>query len=130
MTPAAEPITPWWAYGLWGVVGLLFGFGLAALLTIGAFFLLAAAVLALLALRLPACRNASAVAMLCGAGAVPLYIAWLNRDGPGEVCRSSVGGESCLQEWSPWPFVAAAVVLVVGGLLLARAVRPRPRPTR
>ena len=46
-----------------------------------------------------------------------LYVAWLNRDGPGTVCTSTATETSCGDEWSPWPFVVVAVVLAGAGLV-------------
>lgn len=55
-----------------------------------------------------------------------LYVAWLNRGGPGEVCRTLAGGQECLDAWSPWPFIGAAVLcFVVAGLLLRSGMRAR-----
>lgn len=121
---------PWWAFLLWGCAGTLGALGVAAILSIGVFLLAAAAILAVVAVSLPGSRNASAVALVCGAGAPPLYVAWLNKDGPGTVCHAVASGSTCVDEWSPWPFLVVGAVLVVGGLLLARLVRPRQRPPR
>lgn len=122
---------PWWAYGLWVGVGVLFGLGLAAILTIGVLLLAAGVVLAAVALSRRAARNASAIAVVCGVGAVPLYLAWLNRGGPGNVCHVEQASEICIQEWSPWPFLAVGIVIVVAGLYLARAAaRERRHPSR
>ncbi|MEY9871267.1 hypothetical protein ABH931_000732 [Streptacidiphilus sp. MAP12-33] len=49
--------------------------------------------------------------LIAGAGVLPLVIAWLNRSGPGNVCTP---GE-CTEEWSPWPWLAAGVVLIAVG---------------
>jgi len=71
---------------------------------------------------------------LSGAGALPLVVAWLNRDGPGDVCTAWSGGQCAAgtEEWSPWPWFAAGVVLVVAGVALSAAATrhraPRPAP--
>jgi hypothetical protein len=56
--------------------------------------------------------------LLTGAAIPVVFVAWLNRDGPGEVCSRSATGESCGDEWSPWPFVVVALVLAVAGVLV------------
>jgi len=55
--------------------------------------------------------------LLSGAAVPVLYVAWLNRDGPGRVCTVTASTTSCVDEWSPWPFVALALVLAGGGIL-------------
>jgi hypothetical protein len=58
--------------------------------------------------------------LISGAALPFAYVAFLNRDGPGNICRTfetaTSSGESCTQEWAPWPFVAAALVLVAAGV--------------
>jgi hypothetical protein len=104
----------------WGGVGA--GLCLAALtpLTIG-FLVLPLAVasgIALLAWRRG--RSGSVVGLLSGLGIVPLYVGYLNRDGPGNVCHTIAGGQECITEWSPVPWLVLGGLLVVagGGLFL------------
>jgi hypothetical protein len=63
--------------------------------------------------------------LISGAAAPLLYVAWLNRGGPGEVCTGDSRAISCTDEWSPWPFLAVAVVLVVAGVVLFGRQRGR-----
>jgi hypothetical protein len=114
-----------WKYAWWLVVGALLGLGVAALLTIGALLLLLAAVLAFIGSRTPALRNRSALAIPAGVGVVALYMAWINRDGPGTVCHTTLTETTCVDQTSPWPFVAVAVALVAVSVVL---VRRRPGP--
>lgn len=103
----------------WGLVGLLGVFAGLALLTIGVFVLPVALVLAgVLLLRYGADR-AAAGALLVGAAAPVGWIAWLNRFGPGTYCRTTADGVGCTQMWSPWPWFAVAVILVVAGVAVA-----------
>lgn len=57
--------------------------------------------------------------ILSGISMLAFLIAYLNRDGPGEVCIAHIGSActSFEQQWSPWPFVAVAVIMVVGGVV-------------
>lgn len=97
-------------------MGALLGIGIEALLTVGVVFLVMAGVLGVIGLRARALRNSSTLAVVAGIGTSILYLAWLNRGGPGEVCQTSGTTTACVDAWNPWPFVA------VGGLLVAVAV--------
>lgn len=56
-------------------------------------------------------------------GGPRLYVAFLNRGGPGERCTSSPDGIECTELISPWPFVVLAVLAVVAAYGLVRAAR-------
>ena len=106
----------WTAYGLWCLAGAGLSFGVLSILTVGAFVLL---------LTLGLCGwllwrldfGWGMLGLLAGAAVPLLYVAWLNRDGPGTVCTVTATETTCSDQWSPWPFVAVAVVLVVAGLV-------------
>jgi hypothetical protein len=101
----------------WCVAGVGLGVGVLALLTIGPFVLLATFVLCgFLLWRLG--LGWGMAGMLSGAGVPVLYVAWLNRGGPGEVCDNTPTSVSCTQAWSPWPFAVVAGVLLVSGLVV------------
>jgi hypothetical protein len=109
----------------WLVIGAGGSLGVLSLLTIGPFVLLATLMLAGLLLWRVDFGWAMA-GIISGAAAPVLYVAWLNRDGPGNVCTTYAdGGQSCGDEWSPWPFVAVAVILLVAGVVVF--VRQRGR---
>lgn len=116
---------PVWRYAWWLVVGALAGTGIAALLSIGVALLLLAGVLAVIGAHTPALRNRSMSAIPAGVGLAVLYLAWLNRDGPGNVCKSTGITTTCTDQVRPWPFVAVAVALVAVSVVLARG-----RPVR
>lgn len=107
-------------YAYWLLVGALVGLGVAALLTIGLAFLLVAVVLTVIGLRTPALRDRSMLAIPAGIGLAVFYLAWLNRDGPGRVCSSSGTSISCVEQWSPWPFIIVAALLVLTPVVVAR----------
>ena len=101
----------------WCLAGAAACFGVISLLTIGPFILLGT--LFLCAWLLSRFNFGWAMGGLLTGAAVPVvYVAWLNRDGPGEVCTHTATSTSCDNEWSPWPFLVAAVVLVVAGILV------------
>jgi hypothetical protein len=116
MTPSRRPA--FWAYSWWLAAGSLLGFGIAALLTIGPILISAAALSVGVGVALPRLRNRAALATVGGLGCAPLYIAWLNREGPGRVCTSDSAGTSCFNAWSPWPFVAVGCAFILVAVLL------------
>lgn len=113
------------AYIWWLLVGALFGFATAGMLTIGILLMPVVAVLVAIGLLVRPLRAPRAMLTIPGGLAVvPLYIAWLNRGGPGDVCTTlGNGGIRCTQEWSPWPFVAMSLVLVALTAVLVPLMR-------
>ncbi|MGW2618157.1 hypothetical protein [Streptomyces sp. NPDC001500] len=106
----------WGWFAGWLAVGACAGAGLAALLSVGVVLLLVAAAAAGLLLR-KSPRNA--IAGLMAGPAVPLlYLAYLNRGGPGTVCRTTADGQSCTDAYAPVPFLAGAVVLLCAGFVI------------
>jgi hypothetical protein len=124
MTPR-RPTVPWASTLVWGLVGVLVAFGIAGLASIGLFLLAGAAVVLALALATPALRSPAAPGFVVGLSTAPLYLAWLNRDGPGLVCTTTADSVSCADQWSPWPFVAVGLLFAVAGLTLLALTRRR-----
>jgi len=114
---------PWWAFVWWTVVGALLGLGLASILTIGLVLLLVGCVLAVVGCLLRPLRNHSAAAVPAGLGLAVLYLAWLNRGGPGRVCETTGTNTSCIDAWSPWPFLVVALLLFAATVVLVRLTR-------
>jgi hypothetical protein len=54
--------------------------------------------------------------LISGMGTPLFYVAYLNRDGPGTVCTTLRGGQDCLEEWSPWPWLYGGALLLLGGV--------------
>jgi hypothetical protein len=106
----------WPAFAGWWVAGGGMSFGILSLLTIGPFVLLLTLVLCgFLLWRLG--FGSAMTGLLAGASAPVLFVAWLNRDGPGTVCTTTATSSSCRDEWAPWPFVVVAVLMVVAGVV-------------
>jgi len=63
----------------------------------------------------PAIRR-SAFCLLSGAGALLLYVAWVQRAGPGTTCWQTQTASGCDQHLNPLPWLIAGVVLFVGGV--------------
>lgn len=112
-----------WAFAWWAVVGAILGLGFASILTIGLVLLLVGGALAVAGVLLRALRNRSAAAVLGGLGVPALYVAWLNRGGPGRVCETTGTETSCIAAWSPWPFLVVASLLIVATVFLVRLAR-------
>ena len=84
-----------------------------------------AVALAIALTRWPRARNRTAAGLLSGLGLVPLFVAYLNRGGPGTVCVSTATSQSCTQEWSPWPWAGAGLALVTAGFVIFLMLRRR-----
>ena len=121
--PRPGPGATFGSIAYWILVGALSGLGIAGLMTIGILLLAAAAALFLIALFVPAVVKAALPAALIGVAAAPLFIAWLNRNGPGEYCRP----DGCTEQWDPWPFATAGIVLMLIGAALTWYALRRPR---
>jgi hypothetical protein len=100
----------------WTVVGAGLCVGFLTMLTIGIFVVPAALGAGVLVLRSRGGRTASAAGVLAGIGVVPLYVAYLNRQGPGNICTTTLTGGACITEWSPWPWIIAGLLLVAAGI--------------
>src|SRR5690242_15451273 len=95
----------------WTLAGAALLLAVLGAMTIG-LFILPFALLAIVALaRRPAARR-SWPAVFLGAGLPLLYVAFLNREGPGEVCHRFTDGESCTQEFTPWPWLVAGALVI------------------
>lgn len=103
----------------WMLAGAGIALGVLSLFSIGVVVLPAALVVTVALSIWPRSRNRSAAGLVTGAGLLPLYVAFLNRDGPGTVCVTTATSQSCVDEWSPWPWFAAGLALVLAGLALA-----------
>ena len=111
----------------WAATGACLGTGLLTALSIGPFLL----VLAVIAAAVLIWRRRLGIATtgaVSGLGLISFAIAYLNRNGPGQVCTTTVTAQSCVTEWSPWPWLAAGIVLISAGLALFLALRRSARP--
>ena len=102
----------------WACVGAMGAIGVGSLLTVGIFVLPATVVVALVLAWLTRDRpSAPLFGLGIGAALVVAYVGWLNHDGPGRVCREyGRGGSECLEEWAPWPFYLAALLLTAASV--------------
>jgi hypothetical protein len=106
---------PWVWFTAWLLVGAGYALSLVGVASIGLLVLpLPLLGTVLLARRQ---RASSGLPGLISGLAVPLlYVAYLNRAGPGTICTTVTGGQECNDEWSPWPWLAVGVILLVLGV--------------
>lgn len=110
---------PWIYFVIWMLVGGSYAMVIVGAFAIGIFFIPVAVIATVFLVRKPSSRRG--IPGLFGGFALPLfYVAYLNRSGPGMVCtttRSTFGvGQSCTQEWSPWLWLIAGLVLLGVGV--------------
>src|SRR2546430_2296091 len=112
---AGTALREWAGFSAWLVIGAAYAVSLLAMLTVGPFIAPVALVLTVLLWRKR--RAARELLGLVSGLALPLlYVAYLNRNGPGNVCTTGrEGSQSCIDEWSPWPWLAAGILLLLAG---------------
>jgi hypothetical protein len=103
----------WPEFVIWAVLGVVFGFSFLVFPTAGLVLMLIAGVVA--ATR-PALRRGW-FGSLAGIGALLLYVAFVQRHGPGMVCWQTATASGCDEYGNPWPWVVAGAALVVTGLV-------------
>ena len=119
---------PWAGIGGWTLVGVLAGFAVLALLSIGVFVAPFVVVLGAGGLVSSRLRRGAAPGLLLGVSTAPLWLAWLNRSGPGTVCEATATSQACAEQVSPWPFLVVGVALAGAGMVLVhRTVRDAVR---
>ena len=117
-THAAKTVT------LWVLVGVAYLLSVAGALTIG-LFILPLAVLGTILLIVRPDRTRGLAVVLCGLAFGPPLVAWINREGPGQVCRSyPPDGVACGTQLNPWPWLGgAAASLAIATALFLHATR-------
>jgi hypothetical protein len=118
----------WGSFAAWFAVGAGLSLGILGAMSIG-IFVLPVAVAAAVVLAIRHRGGDELIGLVSGLGVPLLYVAYLNRSGPGMICTAnSAGGQSCTDEWSPWPWVVLGAMLLIGGVvvyLARRRVSPR-----
>ena len=114
----------WAQFFVWVVVGSAAAFGLVIFGTLVAVPILG---IGLLAATRPALLR-SWPGVLAGIGTMSLYVAYVQRRGPGTICWHTANASGCDQYANPWPWLVVGVGLVALGFLLqglwARGRRP------
>jgi hypothetical protein len=98
----------------WMLVGAGYAFGVLSLLSIGIFVVAITGVATILLARRTDTR-AGLPGLVSGLSLPLFYVAVLNRSGPGAICTTTATTQSCVDEWSPWPWVVVGIVLLASG---------------
>jgi hypothetical protein len=96
----------------WALVGSAAALGLVSL---GPILAAPVFVIAVLMRSRPEIRR-SAFGLLSGAGALLLYVAWVQRAGPGTTCWQTQTASGCDQHLNPLPWLVVGIALFVGGI--------------
>lgn len=110
---------------MWITVGVLSGFGLIGILSIGLPLLVAAVGLAVYGVSSGRAGRGAALSLV-GVAAAPFFIAWFNRAGPGEVCSVDGSTQKCEEMVNPLPFLIVGLVMVAAGLFFGLRRRRQP----
>ena len=115
----------WLWFGAWFIVGGLASLSLLTVLTIGLYLLPVTVVAAALLVTTRHDSSVGLPGLVSGLGIPLLYVAFLNRGGPGNVCTTTATGQSCVDEYNPWLWLAAGVVLLLAGVVFGAVQRRR-----
>ena len=125
-----ERVPSWAGFVLWAIIGGLFGFATISFIVVA--FLPAIALLIVAITR----KNLipSGWGVLAGIGAVSLFVAYVQRKGPGTVCWQAGTASGCDEYLNPWPWLIvglAMVAVAVGGQFIwMRRTRHEGDPAR
>jgi hypothetical protein len=106
-------------FAAWAVVGCALALGIVSL---GLLALVPATVIAVLMIRQPAARR-SAYGAAIGVGLLLLFVAYVNREGPGTTCWQHGTATGCDEHLNPLPWLALGLSFVVGGFVAHRLRR-------
>ena len=97
----------------WGGVGAAGALGLISLGPIA----LGPAMIVGTAMALSRTARRSAFGLLAGAGVLFLFVAYVQRDGPGTTCWHAATAAGCDQHLNPIPWLVVGLILFAGALL-------------
>ena len=117
----------WAVFAAWLAVGASYSFALLDAVASGVFVLPFAVIATIVVAKLT--RGWSSLfGTISGFGVPVLYVAWLNRSGPGNVCVAGPSSMSCGQERNPFPWlVTGLALLAIGGLTFVAYENARAR---
>jgi hypothetical protein len=109
----AQSAGGWSWFFVWALLGSAAALGTVSL---GPLLLVPTALLGVFLWRRSGVRR-SAFGLLSGAGALLLYVAWVQRDGPGTTCWHTATASGCDQHLNPLPWLIAGIALIVAGVV-------------
>jgi hypothetical protein len=98
---------------VWALLGCAAALGFVSL---GVLVLAPVAIVGALMASRPTIRR-SAFGLLSGAGILLLYVAWLQRAGPGTTCWRTATASGCDQHLNPLPWLLIGIALFIGGIV-------------
>ncbi|HEY8647109.1 MAG TPA: hypothetical protein VIL77_14660 [Gaiellaceae bacterium] len=105
----------------WVIVGCALALGVISF-AIGPLVLVPAALVAALMVSRPQARR-GAYGALIGVGLLLLFVAYVNRDGPGTTCWQHGTTMGCGEHLNPLPWLFLGLAFVVGGFVAYRLRR-------
>jgi 4-amino-4-deoxy-L-arabinose transferase-like glycosyltransferase len=103
--------------GRWFWAWVLLGFAAAiGFVSLGVLVVVPAAVVAGAMASRPSIRS-SAFGVLTGMGLLLLFVAWLQRAGPGTTCWHTASASGCDEHLNPLPWLAAGLALTAAGFV-------------
>jgi hypothetical protein len=112
VSAVARRANGWGWFFVWALLGAAAALGTVSL---GPLLLVPVLLVAVFLSTRPAVRR-SASGLVTGAGTLLLYVAWVQRDGPGTTCWHTATGGGCDQHLNPLPWLVVGVALVIAGV--------------
>jgi hypothetical protein len=119
MGPQADAVerrspSTWAGFFAWAMFGAATAFGSVSFPTLAILLIIVGGSMARFR---PALRR-SWIGAITGAGALFMYVAYVQRRGPGTVCWHTATASGCDQYLNPWPWLVVGAGLVVTGLVV------------
>jgi hypothetical protein len=104
----------WAAFAGWAALGVIAGFSAVSFPT----GLILPIVIAVVWVKVRPAAGRSWIGLLSGVGTVFLFIAYVQRRGPGTVCWQTASAAGCDEYLDPIPWLVVGVALVVTGFVI------------
>lgn len=105
------PVCSW--FSVWAIVGAAAAAGLVSLGPIA----LGPAAIAGVTMTASRVARQSTLGLFAGAGLLCLFVAYVQRHGPGTTCWHAATASGCDQHLNPLPWLIVGLILLVGALL-------------